>query len=97
MVKYEQQTLPYQKHSPTSKAAAESISDNKRIIDQLKIFEAIRDSHDGLTDEQGQSLTGINGNTYRPRRGELQKMGYLYPEGIRNTKSGRKAAVWYVR
>lgn len=50
---------------------------------------------DGATDEEGQEALAMPGNTYRPRRTELQSLGLVRDSGARReTKSGRKAVVW---
>jgi len=52
---------------------------------------------DGLTDEEGAERVGINGNTYRPRRRELEQQHRIRNTGkTRKTASGRNAAVWVV-
>lgn len=48
----------------------------------------------GLTDEEGFELYGMNPNTWRPRRKELQRDGLVYQDGLRETKSGRLSKVW---
>jgi hypothetical protein len=51
----------------------------------------------GCTDAEGQGLTGIGGDTYRPRRVWLQDNGYIRDTGkTRPTPSGRLATVWGV-
>ena len=49
----------------------------------------------GCTDEEGQEATGILGNTWRPRRLDLERMLLIgHSHVTRVTKSGRKATVW---
>lgn len=49
----------------------------------------------GLTDDEGQQLTGIRCQTWGPRRHELVSMGLVVDTGERRpTSSGRPAAVW---
>ncbi len=49
----------------------------------------------GLTDEEGQDLLSMTGNSYRPARVGLVKLGYAAKSGdFRLTRSGRRANVW---
>ena len=49
----------------------------------------------GITDEEGQDLLSMNGNSYRPARVGLVKLGYASKSGdFRLTRSGRRANVW---
>lgn len=69
---------------------------------RLEVLAAIVHSgHYGLTDEEGQELTGMNQNTYRPRRVELSEGykdivgGWVEDSGKRrDTRSGVPAKVW---
>lgn len=84
---------PSQAHSPTSRAAAESIKPkvgplHREILTHLGI---IFDS----TDEEMQTDLSMSPNTQRPRRRELQLMGLVVDSGkTRPTRSGRAAVVW---
>jgi len=69
---------------------------------RLEVLAAIvHAGHYGLTDEEGQEITGMNQNTYRPRRVELSE-GYKDIEGgwvkdsqkRRPTSTGSMAKVW---
>ncbi len=84
-----------QEHSPTSKAAGASIEGSPRARSRAAVLEAIRNSTDGLTDERGQEITGLDGSTYRPRRVELVALGLVVDsKKVRMSKSGRSCAVW---
>jgi len=84
---------PYVRHSETSRNAAEKIADKIGEL-HAKVLEAIR-SLGGLTDEEGSAATGLNGNTYRPRRVWLWKNGFIIQtENKRITAAGRNAVVW---
>ena len=49
----------------------------------------------GATDEEGQEALGMEGNTYRPRRVELQEVGLVVDsKTTRLTKNRRRAVVW---
>lgn len=87
-------TPPFQRHSPTSRAAAEQIKPrvgplHRQILDMLARGGA------GATDEQMQCILNMPANTQRPRRRELQQAGLVVDSGITwATTSGRKAVVW---
>jgi hypothetical protein len=99
--------LPYVKDSRTSVAAAgkavKKAEHDRRLLKSVLRQAGTR----GLTDEEMQILTGLPGNTQRPRRGQLAAAGLIcmadsgkyYPDGkaiplTRKTKSGRDAVVW---
>ena len=49
----------------------------------------------GFTDEEGQDLLHMSGNSYRPARVALVKLGYAGKSGkTRKTRSGRGANIW---
>jgi hypothetical protein len=48
------------------------------------------------TDEDIQLGLGMDGNTQRPRRRELEQMGKIRESGIKRLKSGRNAKTWEV-
>ena len=50
----------------------------------------------GITDEQIATFTGLNPNTARPRRLELEKAGRIVASGTSKTRSGRKAVTWVI-
>ena len=51
----------------------------------------------GATDNEIQDYLELDGNTVRPRRGELGALGKIRPNGqTRLTPKGRKSAVWVV-
>lgn len=88
---------PAQDHSPTSVAAADAIAPVAATLRRM-VYEAIAAAGaDGLTDEEGAEKVGIGGNTYRPRRRELEQAGRIRDSGrTRMTRSNRKAVVWVV-
>ena len=89
--------LPFERTSEESREAALKQMNKlgKTGRDRSRIYEAIRRHPDGLTDEEGQSYTGILANTYRPRRGELAEAGLIRKSGAkRRTRAGSPAAVW---
>lgn len=88
-------SVPYQKGSDTSKAAAESIrayAPNQRE----KVFNFIVASKNhGCIDQDVVDKLGIPMQSVNPRRGELVKLGLIIDSRrVRRTKSGRMSAVW---
>jgi hypothetical protein len=89
---------PYQAHSATSRAAAESIKPNAKSL-RGKVLLLLRGEFilkgDGFTDEQVQERLVMPSSTERPRRVELVEMGLVHDSGrTRATRSGRQATVW---
>lgn len=61
------------------------------VLDTLALFP------EGLTDEEGQALTGMAGNSWRPCRVCLVELGYVTETAVRRTTmAGRPAIVWAV-
>jgi len=87
---------PYQRHSTTSKQAAEEINPHLNGL-QTKVLDLIAGQPTGLTDEQMQITLGMNPSTQRPRRIELMKLGLIESAGTRKTRSGRNAVVWRMK
>ena len=79
----------------TSAKAADSLRGVAAAL-RRQVFELIAAAGEtGLTDEEGQEALGMCGNTYRPRRWELEKAEMVKDSGQRRkTRSGRAAAVW---
>lgn len=88
---------PHQRHSPTSRDAAEAILPRTGSLRRV-VLDAIRQAGaDGLTDEEGIDATGLSPSTYRPRRVECCEMGFVGDRGLRRrTRSGRQAVAWCV-
>lgn len=86
---------PAQRHSATSREAAAAVEPSAETLRRI-VLSAIRGAGDtGLTDEEGQTLLEMTGNTYRPRRRECEQAGLVRDSGrTRSTRSGRKAVVW---
>ena len=88
-------TLPYQRHSETSRQAADlMIADANKL--RAAVYRYIKGcGARGATDEEVQLALALGGNTERPRRRELQQAGRIEDSGEqRVTRSGRKAVVW---
>lgn len=88
---------PYRKNAPkgTSDKASSFIAPHTPN-QRSRVFEAIRNAGTwGMTDEEGQALTGIKVQSYTPRRRELAMAGWIQDSGERRkTVSGCDAAVW---
>jgi hypothetical protein len=90
---------PYVRHSVTSERAAEEIRPSAARL-RARVLAAIKAAGAaGLTDEECQRITGLEGSTQRPRRGELAepKIGPALirkANFTRQTSSGRSAVVW---
>ena len=89
---------PFQKHSITSKEAAQEIQPRAGTL-RHKLFCFIRDKGQyGATDLEAQEEIPMAASTQRPRRVELEKAGLIEDSGeTRRTKSGRQAVVWVER
>lgn len=61
-----------------------------------KVYEVIASTGPlGLTDEEGQELMVISGNSYRPARRALVKLGLVDKSGeFRGTRAGNRANAW---
>jgi len=82
---------------PLSKEAANNSV--KSFTKQAKlILDHIHSAKDGVTDEEGQDTLNIPGNSYRPARLSLERLGYITRSGeTRPTHSGSRAAVWIAK
>ena len=85
-----------QKHSRTSVEAANLMSGSRAGSLRATIWRWLLEQGErGGTDEEGQDALGMEGNTYRPRRVELQEAGLVVATvRTRRTRSNRQAAVW---
>lgn len=84
---------PSQKHSGTSQAAAAQIKYKVGDLHRAILSHLLEVG--GATDEQLMDALDMGGNTERPRRRELQLMGYIEDSGkTAVTRSGRSAVVW---
>jgi len=79
---------------PMSKQAAET-SVATYTTQAKRVLKHIHSSSDGVTDEEGQDQLGIPGNSYRPARVALVRLGFVEKSGkTRKTHSGSSANVW---
>jgi hypothetical protein len=88
--------VPKVKSSPTSAAAGESVKEIAATI-RARLLRLLEEHPRGLTDEQQQDFLNLAGNSQRPRRRELEKLGLIRPLGTRSTRSGREARIWTLR
>ncbi len=83
---------PFVRHSDTSFAAAEQI-EPVAGTQRAAVLNYLRRS--SATDEEIGGALGMEGNTVRPRRRELELVGLIKKTGEkRRTHSGRLAVVW---
>ena len=86
---------PYQKHSPTSQAAAEAILPKTGTLRRMVYNFIAQRGHYGATDEEIQSCLSMGANTQRPRRVELVAASLVRDSGTtRKTRSRKAAVVW---
>jgi hypothetical protein len=83
---------PHQWHSDTSAEAAQAIAPKFGRMTNA-VLALIARYEDGLTDEEGQSLMRLEGNSYRPCRVTLADKGYVQDTNVRRLTSHRKKAV----
>lgn len=85
---------PYQRHSDTSRAAADSVAEVTGAL-RVRVFRAIEASGThGMTAAELETALHLDGSTVRPRVCELIEMGRVCDSGERReTPSGRKARV----
>jgi hypothetical protein len=89
-------SVPYVAGSETSEAAAERIEPH---VDSQRgqLLEILRANEGGLTDGEMQVMAALDPSSERPRRIELQRLGWVRDSGRRRlTRAGRKAVVWEV-
>lgn len=89
--------LPAHNPRPTARAAAERIAPQTVTLRQLVLDYLRGRGCQGATDWEMQAALGMDGNTQRPRRQELQTRGLVRDSHQRRaTDSGRMAIVWEV-
>lgn len=86
---------PAQAHSATSRAAAMLMAGRAGAIRKIIYQWLLKQGGLGATDEEGQEALALQGNTYRPRRVELEEVGLVRDSHTtRFTRAHRKAVVW---
>ena len=83
--------------SDTSIAAADAIKPDANRLRAVVLATLEQAGTEGMTDEEIQDATGLQGSCQRPRRVELVQRGLVRDSGnTRPTRSGRRAVVWIV-
>lgn len=86
---------PAQRHSATSRGAADSFAGKAANAREQVLAFLRRRGEEGATDEEMQDGLGMGQNTQRPRRVELVRAGLVTGSAdTRETKAGRAATVW---
>lgn len=85
---------PSQRHSATSREAAEAIQSRANGMRQ-RVLAYLQQHSEGATDEQLATALAMNPSTLRPRRIELVESGMVSNSNrTAKTRSGRNAVVW---
>ena len=84
---------PAQAHSPTSVAAAKSLTTDKKITQRQQILDLLAE-RGAMTDEAIGLALNMDLNAVRPRRVKLVADGLVRQAGEGRTTSGNRAATW---
>lgn len=85
-------------HPDTSRAAGRSMVDPAKRLRGELMTAFIKAGAAGLTDAEAEAATGMAGNSLRPRRGELERLGLIELTTLRRpTPAGRSARVYRSR
>jgi hypothetical protein len=86
---------PYQVHNECSREAAQAIAPAAGTLRAAVLHCITVAGPQGMTDEEGCSMSEMNPSTWRPRRGELEKGGFIRNSGrTRKSTAGRDMVVW---
>lgn len=86
---------PHQRHSAPSREAASKVKKDAKTLRQMVLEYLEGCGSRGATDDEIQEALSMEGSTERPRRVELQRLGYVIDSGrLRKTRSNRSATVW---
>ena len=87
---------PLQKHSETSREAADAMRGKASKTLRAKVYRAIIASGErGMTDPEIQVDLQLAGSTQRPRRVRLVDLGLVIDSGkCRESTKGRRCTVW---
>lgn len=88
------ETLPYQAHSATSRAAAAGASRYQHTA-RYRVYGYVQ-GNPGCTDEEIAIGLGMNPSTARPRRCELEVRGIVVGRGVKKTLSEAEAECWFI-
>lgn len=86
--------VPYQRHSETSREAAEAISAKAPAL-RATVLSFIK-TNGPVTDSGIIEGLGLPANSVRPRRVELMQRGEIRQEGTMRQANGRRAALWVI-
>lgn len=87
---------PHQVHSETSTAAAIALAPKFGTMTH-KVFVNLSQYPNGLTDQQGQKILDMPGDSYRPCRVTLHDQGFVTDSGERRkTARNNEAIVWKI-
>lgn len=90
-----QATAPAVSNSPTSTDAAEAIRPRIPQLMRQLLAALAAAGPEGLTDEELQVRTGMEGSSERPRRVKAVELGLVADTGrTRPARSGRRAVAW---
>lgn len=96
MIKSLGEIPPHQSHSDTSTASAIAAANDFGPMTAELLVNFTQETY-GLTDQEGQDAYEIEGNSYRPMRVTLFKLGLVEDSGERRkNRSGRDAVVWAI-
>lgn len=91
-------TTPPSNNTDTSNIAAKVVAPKFNARAERMYEMILAKGSAGATDEEGQVALGMSGNSYRPVRGNLVKLGMVVDSGTkRDTVSGNPAKVWVSR
>jgi hypothetical protein len=91
-------TVPYQRHSATSRAAADRVTPGVATAERRVLRALSAAGRGGLTDEEISDITGLRQETARARRVRLVQIGCVMDSGQkRRTSTGCYATVWVYR
>lgn len=90
----EEDTLPFQPHSATSRRAAQAARPRAPGA-RRRVYDFIR-ANPGATDEEVAIGLRMSENTERPRRGELLTLKLVERRGTKPTRAGNDADAWFV-
>lgn len=85
---------PYQRHSETSREAAQSIGTKTPAL-RATVLSFIK-TNGPVTDSGIIDGLGLPANSVRPRRIELMQRGEIRQEGTMRQANGRRAALWVI-
>lgn len=93
-----QGSVPYQRHSATSRAAARSYVPKAGTAQEAVLAFLRARGKDGATDQECQMWLKLPGDTQRARRVRLVELQLVRDSGrTRATPSGKQAVVWEAR